>query len=181
MQSLLHELDSLQPEREVAEPPPVSPPPGAARRVKTAVAAERLHALHEALLRLPEDFAVNPKLERVIQRKRLSLAQEDQATIDWGLAETLAFASILEEGIPIRLTGEDVARGTFGQRHVVFHDMKTGRTFTPLQALPQAKAAFAVFNSPLTENATVGFEYGYNVQEPGRLTMWEAQYGDFVN
>ncbi|PWB80705.1 MAG: 2-oxoglutarate dehydrogenase E1 component, partial [Candidatus Methylomirabilota bacterium] len=79
------------------------------------------------------------------------------------------------------LTGEDVERGTFSQRHAVFHDMKTGETFTPLQALPQAEAAFDIFNSPLTENAAVGFEYGYNLEEPGRLTIWEAQYGDFIN
>ncbi len=181
MQALQRELDSLQPERDVAEQPPAPPPPGAARRVKTAVPAERLRAVHQALLRLPADFTVNPKLERVIQRKRQLLAQDDEPTIDWALAEALAFASILEDGVPIRLTGEDVARGTFGQRHAVFHDVKTGKTFAPLQALPQAKAAFAVFNSPLTENATVGFEYGYNVQEPERLTIWEAQYGDFVN
>jgi 2-oxoglutarate dehydrogenase E1 component len=181
MQALQRGLDSLQPERDVAEPPPVPPPPGAARRVKTAVPAERLRALHEALLRLPADFALNPKLERIVQRKRQVLEQDDEPTIDWALVEMLAFASILEDGVPIRLTGEDVARGTFGQRHAVFHDVKTGKTFTPLQALPHAKAAFAVFNSPLTENATVGFEYGYNVQEPGRLTIWEAQYGDFVS
>ena len=85
------------------------------------------------------------------------------------------------DGIAIRLTGEDVERGTFGQRHAVFHDAKTGETFTPLQALPQAKATFEVHDSPLTEAATVGFEYGYNVQKPERLVMWEAQYGDFIN
>jgi 2-oxoglutarate dehydrogenase E1 component len=181
MRALQQELDSLRPEQDVAEPPPVSPPPGAARRMKTAVPAERLRALHEAILRVPGDFVLNPKLERVVQRRRQVLAQADEPSLEWALAEMLAFASILEDGIPIRLTGEDVARGTFGQRHAVFHDVKTGKTFTPLQALPQAKAAFAVINSPLTENATVGFEYGYNVQEPGRLTIWEAQYGDFVN
>jgi 2-oxoglutarate dehydrogenase E1 component len=90
-------------------------------------------------------------------------------------------ASILEDGIAIRLTGEDVERGTFGQRHTVFHDVSTGQTFTPLQALPQARAAFDIYNSPLTENAAIGFEYGYNVQEPKRLVIWEAQYGDFIN
>ncbi len=105
----------------------------------------------------------------------------DERTIDWATAEELAFASILDDGIAIRLTGEDVERGTFSHRHAVFHDVKTGERYVPLQALPQAKAAFEIRNSPLSENATVGFEFGYNVQEPGRLVLWEAQYGDFIN
>jgi 2-oxoglutarate dehydrogenase E1 component len=87
----------------------------------------------------------------------------------------------LEDDVSIRLTGQDVERGAFSQRHAVFHDVKTGRTFIPLQALPRAKAAFEVRNSPLSENAALGFEYGYNVQQPGRLLLWEAQYGDFTN
>ena len=109
------------------------------------------------------------------------LAQPDERTIDWATAEELAFASILADGISIRLTGEDVERGTFSQRHAVFHDVKTGAVHVPLQTLPQARAAFEIHNSPLSENAVVGFEYGYNVQEPSRLVIWEAQYGDFIN
>jgi 2-oxoglutarate dehydrogenase E1 component len=97
------------------------------------------------------------------------------------MAEDLAFGSILEDGIAIRLTGQDAERGTFSQRHATFHDVQTGRIFTPLQELPEATAAFEVRNSPLSEAAAVGFEYGYNVQEPGRLVVWEAQYGDFIN
>src|SRR5207342_2225290 len=93
----------------------------------------------------------------------------------------LAFASILEDGAPIRLTGEDVERGTFNQRHAVLHDRNNGRRYTPLQVLPQARAAFEVWNSPLSENAAIGFEYGYNIQQPDRLVVWEAQYGDFIN
>ncbi len=174
-------LSSLQPERELADPPPTAPPPGAARRVRTAVRADRLRALHEAVLRIPPGFALHPKLERAMERRRPALAQLDEPTIDWPTAEVLAFASILEDGVAIRLTGEDVARGTFSQRHAVFHDVKSGQTFIPLQALPQARAAFEVHDSPLTENAALAFEYGYNVQAPGRLTIWEAQYGDFVN
>jgi 2-oxoglutarate dehydrogenase E1 component len=175
-------LESLRPQADLlVEPQPTPPPAGAARQVKTAVPAQRLRGLNQALLRLPDHFTPNPKLERTLRRRHQALDHLDEHTIDWALAEQLALASILEDGIAIRVTGEDVERGTFGQRHAVLHDVKTGQTFTPLQALPQAKAAFAIYNSPLTENAAIGFEYGYNVQEPGRLVIWEAQYGDFVN
>ena len=105
----------------------------------------------------------------------------DERTVDWAAAEELALASILADGISIRLTGEDVERGTFSHRHAVFHDANNGRVHVPLQSLPQARAAFEIHNSPLTENAVVGFEYGYNIQEPARLVIWEAQYGDFIN
>jgi 2-oxoglutarate dehydrogenase E1 component len=105
----------------------------------------------------------------------------DELSIDWATAEDLAFASILQDGVAIRLTGQDVERGTFSQRHAVFHDAETGKKFIPFQALPQAKAAFEIYNSPLTENAALGFEYGYNISAPERLVIWEAQYGDFVN
>ena len=105
----------------------------------------------------------------------------DERTVDWAAAEELALASILADGTSIRLTGEDVERGTFSHRHAVFHDVKTGRAHVPLQTLPQARAAFEIHNSPLTENAALGFEYGYSVQEPSRLVIWEAQYGDFIN
>ena len=83
--------------------------------------------------------------------------------------------------MPIRLTGEDVERGTFSHRHAVFHDAVTGEEYVPLQSIPRARAAFEIHNSPLSENATVGFEFGYNIQEPNRLVLWEAQYGDFIN
>ncbi len=176
-------LESLRPEVDRVEPQAAPPPAGAARQVKTAVPVEQLRKLHDALLQLPDGFSLNPKLERAMRRRRQALdaLRLDELTIDWALAEQLALASILEDGIAIRLTGEDVERGTFGQRHAVFHDVSTGQTFTPLQALPQAKAAFDIYNSPLTENAAIGFEYGYNVQEPKRLVIWEAQYGDFIN
>jgi 2-oxoglutarate dehydrogenase E1 component len=105
----------------------------------------------------------------------------DERTIDWAAAEELAFASILADGTAIRLTGEDIERGTFSHRHAVLHDVETGRVHVALQSLPQARAAFEIHNSPLTENAVVGFEYGYNIQEPSRLVIWEAQYGDFIN
>jgi 2-oxoglutarate dehydrogenase E1 component len=181
LEELQHTLESLRPDAEVIESLPEPAPPGAARRVETAVPVERLRALNDALLRVPEGFAVHRKLHRAMERRRQALSDLDARTIDWTTAESLALGSILEDGIAIRLTGQDVARGTFSQRHAVFHDVVTGETFTPLQALAQARAAFAIHDSPLSENAAVGFEYGYNVQEPGRLVIWEAQYGDFVN
>jgi 2-oxoglutarate dehydrogenase E1 component len=105
----------------------------------------------------------------------------DERTVDWAAAEELALASILADGTAIRLTGEDVERGTFSHRHAVFHDVNTGAQHVPLQQMPQARAAFEIHNSPLTENALIGFEFGYNIQEPSRLVIWEAQYGDFIN
>ena len=116
-----------------------------------------------------------------MQRRRTLLDRPEVPSIDWATAAVLAFASILADGIAIRLIGEGAARGTFSQRHTVFHDVQTGATFPPLQALPQARAAFETQDSPLTENSTVGFESGYNIQEPGRLVLWEAQYGDIIN
>jgi 2-oxoglutarate dehydrogenase E1 component len=181
MEELHSVLESLEPEKALVEPEPKPPPRGAARRVKTAVSVERLRELNNALIQLPSGFTLHQKLQRVIEQKYKALENLDKSTIDWSMAEDLAFASILEDGIAIRLTGQDTERGTFSHRHSVFHDVETGKTFTPLQALPQSKAAFEVYNSPLTENAVIGFEYGYNIQEPGRLVIWEAQYGDFIN
>jgi 2-oxoglutarate dehydrogenase E1 component len=147
---------------------------------QTAVSAERLSALNRALLEHPEGFAPNPKLERLFQRNRSELNGEDGG-IDWAHAEALAFASLLEEGTPIRLTGQDTERGTFSQRHAVLHNTETGETYVPLQNIPQAKASFAVHNSPLSEIAVLGFEYGYTVNAQEALVLWEAQYGDFAN
>ncbi|MGH3077421.1 MAG: multifunctional oxoglutarate decarboxylase/oxoglutarate dehydrogenase thiamine pyrophosphate-binding subunit/dihydrolipoyllysine-residue succinyltransferase subunit, partial [Gaiellaceae bacterium] len=101
--------------------------------------------------------------------------------IDWGQAEALAFASLLVEGIPIRLTGQDTERGTFSHRHLVLHDVENGHRYVPIQHLPDTQASFEVFNSPLSEQACVGFEYGYSVAAPESLVLWEAQFGDFVN
>ena len=174
-------MASLQPEEQLVESRPEEPPPGIARQAHTAVPAERVRAMNAALLEVPAGFTVNRKLERARARRRDMLKTLDERTIDWAAAEELAFASILADGIAIRLTGQDTERGTFNQRHAVFYDAVTGDPYTPLQALPQARAAFEVRNSPLSENAALAFEYGYNVQEPGRLLIWEAQYGDFIN
>jgi 2-oxoglutarate dehydrogenase E1 component len=173
-------FESLKPEESI-EPQPPTPPPGAATKAKTAIPAELLREINAALSQLPEGFTIHPKLQRGMERKRKALANPDEPTIDWAMAEELAYASILADGIAIRLTGQDTERGTFSHRHAVLHDVKNGRAYTPLEALSQAKAAFEIHNSPLTENATIGFEYGYNIQEPARLVLWEAQYGDFIN
>ncbi|MCL6517668.1 MAG: 2-oxoglutarate dehydrogenase E1 component [Alicyclobacillus sp.] len=144
------------------------------------VTREALEAYNEAMLERPEGFTVYPKLERILQRRRAAFTDAN-GRVDWAHAEALAFASIIAEGTPIRLTGQDSERGTFSQRHLVLHDHRTGQTYTPLQHLPQARASFAVHNSPLTEAAVIGFEYGYNVEAPQTLVLWEAQFGDFAN
>jgi 2-oxoglutarate dehydrogenase E1 component len=181
MDALQATLDALQPEDALVEPQAEPAPTGAARRARTGVPLERLRALNASLLTLPGGFSSHRKLEKSRERRRHALDDPDARTIEWATAEELALASILEDGTAIRVTGEDVERGTFSQRHAVFHDVRTGETFTPLEALPQAKAAFEIHNSPLSENAALGFEYGYSIQAPSRLVIWEAQYGDFIN
>jgi 2-oxoglutarate dehydrogenase E1 component len=163
------------------EPGPTTAPGEGAEEAATSVPLDHLRALNAGLLQVPEGFTVHRKLVKARERRRHVLDDPDRPTVDWATAEELALASILADGIPIRFTGEDAARGTFSQRHAVLHDAVTGATFTPLQALPQARAAFEIHNTPLTENAVLGFEYGYSVQAPDRLVIWEAQYGDFVN
>jgi 2-oxoglutarate dehydrogenase E1 component len=172
---------SLKPDEDFVPPIPTPPAPGTAAKTQTGVPIELLRDLSESLLSVPEGFHVHKKLERVRDRKRAMLASTGERTVDWGGAEELAYASILSEGVPIRLTGEDVQRGTFSHRHAVLHDAVTGVEHVPLQQLPQARAAFEIHNSPLTEAGTIGFEFGYNMQEPGHLVIWEAQYGDFIN
>ena len=172
---------SLKPEEDYLPPVLEPAPPGEAAKAETAVPLERLREINEGLQEAPPGFVFHKKLERARQRRRASLDDPGEPTIDWSAAEELALASILSDGTSIRLTGEDVERGTFSQRHAVFHDADAGRRFVPLQTFPQATAAFEVHNSPLSEAGAVGFEFGYNIQEPDRLVIWEAQYGDFIN
>jgi 2-oxoglutarate dehydrogenase E1 component len=146
--------------------------------VVTAVAADRLRELNNELLTFPEQFAVHPKLKSQLERRLQTI---EEGGIDWGQAEALAFGSLLVEGIPIRLTGQDTERGTFSHRHAVLHDVHTGETYTPLQNLEDQTASFEIYNSPLSEYACLGFEYGYSVAAPEALVLWEAQFGDFVN
>jgi 2-oxoglutarate dehydrogenase E1 component len=146
--------------------------------VVTAVPADRLAELNEQLLAVPEGFTVNPKLSRQLERRRDAIRE---GGIDWGQAEGLALAALLEEGIPVRLTGQDTERGTFSHRHLVLHDPGSGETYVPIQHLPGANASFEAYNSPLSEYAALGFEYGYSVAAPEALVLWEAQFGDFIN
>ena len=153
-------------------------PAEAVGQVATAVPADRLRRLSEQLLDVPEGFTIHPKLLRQLERRRGAL---DDGGIDWGHAEALAYASLVVEGIPVRLSGQDTERGTFSHRHLVLHDAVNGQRWTPIQRLPDATASFEVFNSPLSEYACVGFEYGYSVAAADALVLWEAQFGDFVN
>ena len=153
-------------------------PSGAESGVTTAVAADRLRELNEELLAVPDGFTVHPKLAKQLERRRTAL---DEGGIDWGQAEALAFASLVVEGIPVRLTGQDTERGTFSHRHLVLHDATNGAAYAPIQNLHDATASMEVYNSPLSEAAAVGFEYGYAVAAPEALVLWEAQFGDFVN
>ena len=147
--------------------------------VKTAVSAERLLILNDELLRDSRGLH-RPSQARQAARAPPRRVGPDGG-IDWAHAESLAFASLLTEGTPIRLTGQDVERGTFSQRHMVLHDAKTGQTICPIQSLPGALAPFELHNSPLSEVACLGFEYGYSAEAPETLVLWEAQFGDFVN
>ena len=147
--------------------------------VKTAVDAEVLQGLNDDLLRVPEGFTIHPKLVKQLERRRETVGPD--GGIDWAQAEALAFASLLTEGTPVRLTGQDSERGTFSQRHLVYHDASTGQRISPIQSLPAAKAPMELHNSPLSEIACLGFEYGYSMEAPETLVLWEAQFGDFVN
>ena len=165
----------------IAAPPPPRDgriPADTGGAVETAVPADRLHVLNEQLLAVPDGFQANQKLLKQLERRRERLRE---GGIDWGQAEALAFASLLTEGIPIRLSGQDSERGTFSHRHAVLHDQRTGEIHAPIQHLPDARAAFEIYNSALSEYACLGFEYGYSVAAPDALVLWEAQYGDFVN
>jgi 2-oxoglutarate decarboxylase len=151
---------------------------GAGQEVETALSPEFLRSLNEQLLTWPEGFTVHPKLRKQLERRRAALTE---GGIDWAHAEALAMASLLTEGVPLRLTGQDTERGTFSQRHLVLHDASTGRSWAPIQKLPGALAPLELHNSPLSELATLGFEYGYSAAAPEVLVLWEAQFGDFIN
>jgi 2-oxoglutarate dehydrogenase E1 component len=147
--------------------------------VETAVRAEQLVALNEQLLAWPTGFSAHPRLAKQLERRRDAMGEE--GGIDWGHAESLAFASLLAEGTSVRLSGQDAERGTFSHRHAVLHDPNTGQTFTPLQHLPNARGQLEIYNSPLSETGVLGFEYGYSTAADDSLVLWEAQFGDFVN
>ncbi len=171
-------LEAMREGRAQLEPPPLEEAP-ALSSFETGVPGEQLLALNEQLLTRPEGFSAHARLERTLLRRRDALSKPNG--IDWALAESLAFGSLLMDGTPIRLTGQDTERGTFSQRHLVLHDTRTSATWIPLQALSRARATFAVYNSPLSESAPLGFEYGFSVHAPEALVLWEAQFGDFAN
>lgn len=146
--------------------------------VETGVSKEELKQINDELLAWPESFEPQSKLVKILNKRVEAL---ENAKIDWGHAETLAFAAILRDGNPIRFSGQDAQRGTFSQRHLVLHDKNNGSEYTPLHHISDSKASFAVYNSPLTEAAIVGYEYGYNLENENTLSIWEGQFGDFAN
>ncbi|MGW2261283.1 multifunctional oxoglutarate decarboxylase/oxoglutarate dehydrogenase thiamine pyrophosphate-binding subunit/dihydrolipoyllysine-residue succinyltransferase subunit [Streptomyces sp. NPDC004749] len=146
--------------------------------VTTAVSQEVVKRIAESQVNLPDSVTVHPRLLPQLQRRAASV---DDGSIDWGMGETLAIGSLLMEGTPVRLSGQDTRRGTFGQRHAVLVDQEKGEDYTPLQYLSEDQARYNVYDSLLSEYAAMGFEYGYSLARPNALVMWEAQFGDFVN
>src|SRR6267378_2200081 len=146
----------------------------------TAISEERLGTIVNGLTRVPEGFHILPKVKRMLIDRRRQIFEEG-GPYDWGFAEALAFGSLLLENIPVRLSGQDSRRGTFGQRHAYWHDAKTGAPYNPLLHLAEKQARICVYNSLLSEAAVLGFDYGYSLDYPNMLCLWEAQFGDFVN
>lgn len=148
-------------------------------KTDTRVKRDLLDYIARRLVAVPEDFTVNPKVEKLLQA-RMEAVLKDQP-IDWGLAELLAYGSLLWEGVHVRLSGQDSERGTFSHRHAILVDFDTGIKYSPLANLREGQGLFSVFNSPLSEYAVLGFEFGYSLDDPNTLTIWEAQFGDFAN
>jgi 2-oxoglutarate dehydrogenase E1 component len=146
----------------------------------TAISPKTLAKIVDGLTRVPEDFNILPKVKRMLIDRRRQMF-EAGGPYDWGFAEALAFGSLLLEGTPVRLSGQDSRRGTFGHRHAVLYDAKTGEPYIPLLHLAPKQARFCVYNSLLSEAAVLGFDYGYSLDYPEMLCLWEAQFGDFVN
>jgi multifunctional 2-oxoglutarate metabolism enzyme len=155
--------------RDQAEPP---------REVRTAISTDVLHSIGDAFVRPPEGFTVHPKIQQLMERRQ-SMTRD--GGIDWAMAELLAFGSLLLQQVPVRLAGQDSRRGTFVQRHAVLIDKETAEEWTPLLYLSEDQARFWVYDSLLSEYAAMGFEYGYSVERPDALVLWEAQFGDFAN
>jgi 2-oxoglutarate dehydrogenase E1 component len=148
-------------------------------RVMTGVELPRLQSLGARITAVPEGFTLHPRVAQIIANRRKMLAGE--LPLDWGCAETLAYAALVEDGFGVRLTGQDSGRGTFFHRHAVLHDQNTDATWVPLQHIAEPQPHVQVIDSVLSEEAVMGFEYGYSTTDPGTLDVWEAQYGDFAN
>ena len=180
----LYEIyDQAQKQKESYELQELSAVPAAAipmDRAPGPVSREMLERIVDGATTFPSDFHLHPKLTGFVRKRRESFRAPD-AQVDWALAEVLAFGSLVLEGTPVRLSGEDSGRGTFSQRHVEYHDAETDRVWVPLQHLSPNQARFDVYNSPLSEFAVMGFEFGYSVADPVTLVLWEAQFGDFAN
>lgn len=147
--------------------------------VKTGVASRTLSSLAKKLATVPKDFSLHPKLQRLYAKRQEVINKKEG--IDWAFAEALAFATLLVEGFPVRLSGQDSRRGTFSQRHSFLVDQETGISHVPLNELQKGQAVFSCYNSLLSEVGVLGFEYGYSLTNPEGLTLWEAQFGDFIN
>jgi 2-oxoglutarate dehydrogenase E1 component len=147
--------------------------------VDTTVARDDLVAIARALTTVPEGFRLNPKVARRLPGQMKAV--EEGGAVDWGFAELLAFGSLVNEGSPVRLSGQDSERGTFSQRHAVWYDMETQEKYKPLNNIREGQARFCVYNSALAEASVLGFDYGYSLVEPHMLVIWEAQFGDFAN
>jgi 2-oxoglutarate dehydrogenase E1 component len=147
--------------------------------VETGVPEETLRLIAERLTHVPANFALHPTIKRILERRQEEVLKRQP--VDWAFAELLAFGSLLLEGKPVRLSGQDSRRGTFSQRHSVLYDARTGEPFSPLNALREGQAHFAAYDSLLSETAVLGFEFGYALDAPDTLVMWEAQFGDFAN
>ena len=147
--------------------------------VPTTISEAHIDLLAKRLTTLPTGFTAHRGVKKILDNRRMMAAGE--ISMDWGFAESLAYASLVEAGHPIRLSGQDSERGTFAHRHAVVHDMTTGDTFTPLQHIKPDQAQFRIINSILSEEAVLGYEYGYSSSEPNVLVIWEAQFGDFAN
>jgi 2-oxoglutarate dehydrogenase E1 component len=149
------------------------------RSVDTTVTKELLSKVAYALGSYPDSFNPHPKLNKLLSSRKKVI--ENNTPFDWGVGELLSFGTLLEEGSPVRLTGQDVERGTFSHRHAVLFDIESGKPLMPLNYISSTQAKLCVHNSPLTENACLGFEYGYSLGDPHMLVVWEAQFGDFIN
>jgi 2-oxoglutarate dehydrogenase E1 component len=147
--------------------------------VVTSVPAEEIDRIVRGLTTVPETFKLNPKIKRLLDAR--AQAHKDGGPVDWGFGEALAFGSLLVEGTPVRLSGQDCERGTFSHRHAVLVDAESGEKYTPLKNLDTKQARFCVYNSLLSEAAVLGFDYGYSLDYPDMLCLWEAQFGDFAN
>jgi 2-oxoglutarate dehydrogenase E1 component len=154
-------------------------PDASCPEVSTAVPRERLLALADKVVRTPDDFNVNAKVKRFLKERQER--GRGERPLDWGTAEILAYASLLEEGTRVRVSGQDSRRGTFSHRHAVLFDAQTGRRFMPLMHVTEELAKIEVWDSPLSEAGVLGFEYGYSLDSPESLVIWEAQFGDFAN